>query len=554
MTLLDVKVKRKPVVDEAGFEQVLAAAYVLQQHNDSLRAKDPRLDTAWILTQVAETQSLLLAGNLRLEASSQFIADRLRTMTASAGVSISLTRDGYLHRVAEAGAAAKVPGSSIASHSLVATERLKNGRPFQSADAQRDIRLDIPGCRELGVRALLAVPVLRSGKIAGLVEVRWNKPDAFHECDVRTCQLMAALVTDVLEIKGDAWHGPVAMAQTSSVHSAFELAADEEPVGKVPDAEGEAGPATDRPASDPENPPAPGSAAKNSAVDSVSASKRPSDVLASKCRVCGRPFLANEAFCGNCSMPRVAGAAAENLQSKWASLWYMQQAQETIEERVVSAPSHSAADPAELHALEEVAPQGGDGEPAASVWRRPEKMDAAAGADLRSLDADARNPQFLTRPSIPDASAESAPIQDVLIDEGNQLGAISPVSWDDAIRSGWVRARKAFRRRIGRRVALASMASLALFLFLVIWAWPSPASHLTWFESLLVKVGIAEVPQRAPVAPTGNPDVQVWVDVHTGLYYCPASDLYGKTPDGKYATQREAQLDKFESATRAFCE
>ncbi len=167
MTPLDVRAKRKPAVDEAGFEQVLAAAYVLQQHNDTLRAKDPRLDTGWILTQVAETQSLLRAGNLGLEAAAQLIADRLRTVTNSAGVSISLTADGYLHRIAESGAAAKVPGSSIASHSLVATERLKNGRPFQSADAQRDIRLDIPGCRELGVRALLAAPVLRSGMAPG---------------------------------------------------------------------------------------------------------------------------------------------------------------------------------------------------------------------------------------------------------------------------------------------------------------------------------------------------------------------------------------------------
>src|SRR5450432_2556159 len=220
---LDARVKHKPAVDEAGFQQVLAAAYVLQQHNDSLRAKDPRLDTGWILAQVAETHSLMSSGGLDPKAAAQLVANRVRTMTDSAGVSISLTNDGYLHRIAESGAAAKVPGSSIASHSLVATERLKNGRPFQSADAQRDIRLDIPNCRELGVRALIAVPVQRLGKVVGLVEVRWNKPDAFHESDVRTCQLMAALVGEVLERKGDFWAEPIANSQVSSVHSAFEL-------------------------------------------------------------------------------------------------------------------------------------------------------------------------------------------------------------------------------------------------------------------------------------------------------------------------------------------
>ena len=43
----------------------------------------------------------------------------------------------------------------------------------------------------------------------------------------------------------------------------------------------------------------------------------------------------------------------------------------------------------------------------------------------------------------------------------------------------------------------------------------------------------------------GNPDTQVWVDVHTALYHCPGSELFGKTPDGKLASQRDAQQDQF---------
>jgi hypothetical protein len=549
VTSLDVRVKRKPAVDQAGFEQVLAAAYVLQQHNDSLRAKDPRLDTAWILSQVAETQSLLRAGNLGLEAAARLVADRLRTMTDSEGVSISLTRDGYLHGIAESGAAAKVPGSSIASHSLVATERLKNGRPFQSADAQRDIRLDIPGCRELGVRALLAAPVLRLGKIAGLVEVRWNKPDAFHECDVRTCQLMAALVGGVLDREGDSWAPPAANPQAPTVQSAFELASDEEPVGNLPDDDGDdSAPQSEDPAAE--------ATQFDSASDSSAKSMSPSNALAAQCRVCGRPFLANEAFCGNCSMPRVAGAAAENLQGKWASLWYMQQAQETqsqetIEEREVSASPQLAADSLELHAQEEEVASPVDEKETLpqSVWRRSEKIGGSTRPDRLSAS---------NRPLVPDAGIEDAPARDagigIKIKNATLQDVTSPPSWDDAIRSAWGRAGRALHQRVGRRIALAAMAAMALIFVLVIWAWPAPASHLTWFESLLVKLGIAEVPQRAPAAPAGNPDVQVWVDVHTALYYCPGSDLYGKTPGGKFATQADAQMDHFEPATRALCE
>jgi hypothetical protein len=548
-------VKHKPAVDEAGFQQVLAAAYVLQQHNDSLRAKDPRLDTGWILTQVAETQSLLHAGSFGLEAATKLIADRLRSMTDAAGVSISLVSDGYLHRIAESGAPAKVPGSSIASHSLVATERLKNGRPFQSADAQKDIRLDIPGCRELGVRALLAVPIQQLRKVTGVVEVRWNQPDAFYECDVRTCQLTAGLVAEILEREGGSWLRPDPDPQASSVQSAFELAADEDPVSKTPDPNGEAEPSEDAPMPEATSP--------DSGSDSPATSKQPSDILAAKCRVCGRPFLANEAFCGNCSMPRVAGAAAENLQSKWASLWYMQQAQETtsIEEREVSAPPQLAADHLEQQAPEEVAPVAEEKESLSkSVWRRPEPAVGPAGLQHR---------RAITRPLSPDALIEKTLIDQGLIEKTKTSkikivdatapdellsDVVAPRSWDDAIRAAWRRAQLAFHERTGRRIALAVMASLALFLLVVVWAWPAPASHLTLYESLLVKLGMAELPQRAPAPPTGNPNVRVWVDVHTALYYCPGSDLYGKTPGGQFAAQRDAQLDHFEPATGALCE
>jgi hypothetical protein len=68
---------------------------------------------------------------------------------------------------------------------------------------------------------------------------------------------------------------------------------------------------------------------------------------------------------------------------------------------------------------------------------------------------------------------------------------------------------------------------------------------------MLIQLGLAE----APPAPEdkGNPSVQVWVDQRTALYYCPGAELYGKTPKGKFTTQRDAQLDQFEPAYRKPC-
>ena len=50
----------------------------------------------------------------------------------------------------------------------------------------------------------------------------------------------------------------------------------------------------------------------------------------------------------------------------------------------------------------------------------------------------------------------------------------------------------------------------------------------------------------------GNPDTQVWVDVHTALYYCPGGDLYGKTADGK-CSRTGCQQDQFQPAKGKAC-
>jgi hypothetical protein len=81
----------------------------------------------------------------------------------------------------------------------------------------------------------------------------------------------------------------------------------------------------------------------------------------------------------------------------------------------------------------------------------------------------------------------------------------------------------------------------------------SQQATLTPMERILVAIGIAEAP--APeIHSAGDPNINVWVDPHTALYYCPGEDQYGKTPDGRVSTQHDAQMDRFQPAGRAVCE
>jgi ribosomal protein L40E len=87
--------------------------------------------------------------------------------------------------------------------------------------------------------------------------------------------------------------------------------------------------------------------------------------------------------------------------------------------------------------------------------------------------------------------------------------------------------------------------------------WPVAGSSqhptLSLWDRTLIAVGIAEAPVPA-IHTQGDPAIEVWVDPHSALYYCPGEEQYGKTPDGRFNSQREAQQDRFEPAGRLACE
>jgi hypothetical protein len=283
------------------------------------------------------------------------------------------------------------------------------------------------------------------------------------------------------------------------------------------------------------------------------------DSLARNCRVCGRTFREDEVFCGNCSMPRVAGGSSEDLQSKWASMWYIQQAQDALQGEDDSSPALRQSEPDYPAAAEFNAPSNGArlwGAGAAAVPPESEKLTSAfiePAPVFRSLDEDEIE-QSNTKFKISDTKVGQSylrhPIRlDVHAIEARLSGLLENLQ--ARVRTFQVRI------RTSRRNAAVAIACLVLVVILAISALSpqhsSSQPQLSWFSSLLVNLGLAEVPSRAPVY-VGNPDAPVWVDVHTALYYCKGSDLYGKTPGGRFSTQRDAQEDQFESASRLACQ
>ena len=51
----------------------------------------------------------------------------------------------------------------------------------------------------------------------------------------------------------------------------------------------------------------------------------------------------------------------------------------------------------------------------------------------------------------------------------------------------------------------------------------------------------------------GNPNTTVWVDKANSIYHCPGSESYGKTKNGFYTTQSDAQRQGFRPAYGFVC-
>ena len=72
---------------------------------------------------------------------------------------------------------------------------------------------------------------------------------------------------------------------------------------------------------------------------------------------------------------------------------------------------------------------------------------------------------------------------------------------------------------------------------------------------VFVLVSSAMAQQKAPQPQTsrGVPTIKVWVDTEYGFYHCPNTKLYGKTKQGVYMTQKQAQDRGYRPVYGTFC-
>ena len=516
-------------LDVDAFQQLLEAAYVMQQHNDAAQTDSTHADPAKTLSQVVEAQELLRSEKFDLQAATLLIAERLQQMTPALGVAIAVAREGHLEFCARAGSGVTALGSRVPIDSSFAAVFPPGGEGI--ASSARNAPSAGQTTPEEGLRSLVVLPVHYEGKIAGILEVRFAGEPPYPEHVIHTCQLMKGLIAESIARAGDLeWKRALAAERATMIDALEKIKPQLDRLAAEPSAEPAAGESADQagaigstilepePKTDSDTKSHPEAKAE---ADSHDKQDKQHEKEA-RCRGCGYEYGEDELFCGNCGTARASRDSASDLQGKWASMWRMQQAAE-----------------------------------------KKQKESAEETADLVSPE-----PLALAVHSEQEAVAANEDVHTTTLARQDHAKALAP--WSSATHTRkWLESLQvdgAGRMWLAKQRANIYLVAALVMLLAVLSGWGtrrvqngmadvrqknSPA-QLTTFERLLVSLGLAEAP--TPLVYKGNPNAQVWVDLHTALYYCPGSELYGKTAGGKFTSQRDAQQDQFEPAGQKSCD
>jgi len=180
---------------DRAFEALLACAFLKQQ-------MDLRLTTHRQLSRQSrraraqdEAQQVLGQG---LDGVLVLLAERTATITGASGVAIALAEPrGVVCRAAAGNA--PPPGSTIDLRSGFSALAILTGEVLRCNDTQSDDRVDAASCAQLGIRSLVAVPLLRKDAVIGLVEVFSDQANQFAEREVNVLKLVAGFVLEAVD-------------------------------------------------------------------------------------------------------------------------------------------------------------------------------------------------------------------------------------------------------------------------------------------------------------------------------------------------------------------
>jgi putative methionine-R-sulfoxide reductase with GAF domain len=144
-------------------------------------------------------RSLAEMANRDLQAALQLLAERAQFIAGASGAMIALLESGHVICRASAGPTALHVGTQLQVEAGLTGECLRQRQLLRCDDAEQDPRANREGCRALGIRSVMAMPLVRDGEVAGVFELLADRPRAFEEQDAAALERLSQLVFTALD-------------------------------------------------------------------------------------------------------------------------------------------------------------------------------------------------------------------------------------------------------------------------------------------------------------------------------------------------------------------
>src|SRR5581483_11203825 len=169
-----------------------AAARVQSRKALSLSLETEPEDVEGVCSTTAQYEFKSLSGDLGTALN--LIVSRAWVITRGTGSALALAhQDGMICR-ATAGSNTPPVGAEVDASTGISGECIRQGKPMRCDDTQSDPRVDAEACRELGIRSILAAPILYERDLVGLLEVFSDRPYAFDQGDLAVVERLAQTV------------------------------------------------------------------------------------------------------------------------------------------------------------------------------------------------------------------------------------------------------------------------------------------------------------------------------------------------------------------------
>lgn len=153
-----------------------------------------QLDDASIFARIIAAQNEIVSAAGDPNEVISVVVRRAQELTRSSGAIVEILDGDDMVYLAASGTAEPQIGLRLHAATSLSGLSVRQGKVLWCDDSEYDPRVDLKACRQVGLRSMLVAPLLFEGKAIGVLKVISPQASAYNDTDVRTLEMMAALI------------------------------------------------------------------------------------------------------------------------------------------------------------------------------------------------------------------------------------------------------------------------------------------------------------------------------------------------------------------------